>query len=68
MDAFISKNINSFLFLINIDNYLQKKIKCKSLPLHNLPTRVGPGSKLEVALLVVKGKPGDVDLARRLDR
>ena len=35
---------------------------------HNLPPRVGPGSKLEVALLVVKGKPGDVNLARRLKR
>ena len=35
---------------------------------HNLPARVGPGSKLEVALLVVKGEPGDVDLARRLER
>ena len=34
----------------------------------NLPARVGPGSKLEVALLVVKGEPGDVDLARRLER
>ena len=34
----------------------------------NLPTRVGPGAKLEVALLVVKGEPGDVDLARRLER
>ena len=31
---------------------------------HNLPPRVGPGAKLEVALLVVKGEPGDVDLAR----
>ena len=30
----------------------------------NLPTRVGPGAKLEVALLVVKRKPSDVDLAR----
>ena len=37
-------------------------------PLHHLPTRVGPGTKLEVALLVVKGEPGDVDLARRLRR
>ena len=27
----------------------------------NLPARVGPGSKLEVALLIVKGEPGDVD-------
>ena len=35
---------------------------------HNLPPRVGPGSKLEVALLVVKGKPGDVNLASRLER
>ena len=35
---------------------------------HNLPPRVGPGAKLEVALLVVKGEPGDVDLAGRLQR
>ena len=34
----------------------------------NLPARVGPGPKLEVALLIVKGEPGDVDLARRLER
>ena len=34
----------------------------------NLPTRVGPGAKLEVALLVVEGKPRDVDLARRLEK
>ena len=32
----------------------------------NLPTRVGPGAKLEVALLVVEGKPCDVDLTGRL--
>ena len=32
----------------------------------HLPARVGPGAKLEVTLLVVEGKPGDVDLARRL--
>ena len=41
---------------------------CKSTPLHNLPARVGPGSELEVALLIVKGEPGDVNLARRLER
>ena len=35
--------------------------------MQHLPTRVGPGSKLEVALLVVKGEPGDVDLAGRLE-
>ena len=35
---------------------------------HDLPARVGPGAKLEVALLVVEGKPCDVDLARRLER
>ena len=34
----------------------------------HLPARVGPGAKLEVTLLVVEGKPGDVDLARRLRR
>ena len=34
----------------------------------NLPTRVGPRAKLEVALLVVEGKPRDVDLARRLEK
>ena len=38
------------------------------LPFPHLPARVGPGSKLEVALLVVKGEPGDVNLARRLEK
>ena len=33
----------------------------------HLPARVGPRSKLEVALLIVEGKPGDVDLASRLE-
>ena len=37
------------------------------LPFPHLPARVGPGSELEVALLVVKGEPGDVDLAGRLE-
>ena len=37
------------------------------LTFHHLPPRVGPGSKLEVALLVVKGEPGDVDLAGGLE-
>ena len=36
--------------------------------MHDLPARVGPGSELEVALLIVKGEPGDVNLARRLRR
>ena len=35
--------------------------------MHDLPTRVGPGAKLEVTLLVVKGEPGDVDLAGGLE-
>ena len=33
----------------------------------DLPARVGPRAKLEVALLVVEGEPGDVNLARRLE-
>ena len=42
--------------------------KVKPVATANLPTRVGPGAKLEVALLVVEGKPRDVDLARRLEK
>ena len=38
--------------------------KVKPVATANLPARVGPGAKLEVALLVVEGKPRDVDLAR----
>ena len=34
----------------------------------DLPTGVGPGAKLDVALLVVEGKPGDVDLASGLEQ
>ena len=41
-----------------------KGTKIKPVATANLPTRVGPGAKLEVALLVVEGKPRDVDLAR----
>ena len=33
----------------------------------DLPARVGPRAKLEVALLVVEGEPGDVDLAGGLE-
>ena len=34
---------------------------------NHLPARVGPWAKLEVALLVVEGEPGDVDLAGGLE-
>ena len=34
---------------------------------NHLPPRVGPWAKLEVALLVVEGEPGDVDLAGGLE-
>ena len=47
---------------INLNKIKGKKVKPVSTA--NLPTRVGPGAKLEVALLVVEGKPRDVDLAR----
>ena len=40
----------------------------KKSEMQHLPPWVGPGSELEVTLLVVKGEPGDVDLARRLRR
>ena len=33
----------------------------------HLPARVRPGAELEVALLVVKGEPGDVNLAGGLE-
>ena len=37
----------------------------KSFPLvRNLPARVCPGAKLEVTILVVKWKPGDVHLGK----
>ena len=36
-------------------------------PSPHLPAGVGPGAKLEVAVLVVEGEPGDVNLAGRLE-
>ena len=33
----------------------------------DLPTGVGPGAKLDVTLLVVEGKPGDVNLTGGLE-
>ena len=44
--------------------YIHKVVKFQILLLkYHLPPWVGPGAKLEVALLVIKGKPGDVYLA-----
>ena len=53
---------------ITFNNSLVSSNNKRSEMQQHLPPRVGPGTKLEVALLVVKGEPGDVDLARRLGR
>ena len=65
----LTTNVNenkSSKYGINLTRSREQKVK--PVATANLPTRVGPGAKLEVALLVVEGKPRDVDLARRLEK
>ena len=65
----LTTNVNenkSSKYGINLTRSREQKVK--PVATANLPTRVGPGAKLEVALLVVEGKPRDVDLAHRLKK
>ena len=64
----IETNKNTQLTGKHVRKYSQKNAFQAAFAsrVHNLPARVCPRAKLEIALLVVEGKPSDVDLARRL--